>query len=94
MSEAEARELFGKYWSGADLDIAMRVAKCESSYNTNAYNPNGYGGLFQHAIAFWADRSAAAGWAGASIYDGEANTAVAYWLQSTQGGWKQHWPNC
>lgn len=92
LSESEARDLFSRYFSGDDVEVALRIAICESSLNTNAYNPAGYGGLFQHSIAAWDDRAAAAGWAGASIYDGEANTAVAYWLYS-QSGWSP-WPNC
>ncbi len=92
LSESEARDLFSQYFSGDDVDVAMRIAICESSLNTNAYNPAGYGGLFQHSIAYWDSRAAAAGWAGASIYDGAANTAVAYWLYS-QSGWSP-WPNC
>lgn len=92
LSESEARDLFGRYFSGDDVEVALRIAICESSLNTNAYNPAGYGGLFQHSIAAWDNRAAAAGWAGASIYDGEANTAVAYWLFS-QSGWSP-WPNC
>lgn len=92
LSESEARDLFSQYFSGDDVEVALRIAICESSLNTNAYNPAGYGGLFQHSIAYWDSRAAAAGWAGASIYDGEANTAVAYWLYS-QSGWSP-WPNC
>lgn len=92
LTEAEARDLFGRYFSGDEVDVALRIAVCESGLNTNAYNPAGYGGLFQHSVAQWDDRAAAAGWAGASIYDGEANTAVAYWLY-TQSGWSP-WPNC
>ncbi len=92
LSESDARALFGRYFSGDDVEVALRIAICESSLNTNAYNPAGYGGLFQHSIAYWDSRAAAAGWAGASIYDGEANTAVAFWLYS-QSGWSP-WPNC
>ncbi len=92
LSESEARELFSQYFSGDDVEVALRIAICESSLNTNAYNPAGYGGLFQHSISAWDSRAAAAGWAGASIYDGAANTAVAYWLYS-QSGWSP-WPNC
>lgn len=92
LSESQARDLFGQYFSGDDVDVALRIARCESSLNTNAYNPAGYGGLFQHSIAYWDSRASAAGWAGASIYDGEANTAVAFWLYS-QSGWSP-WPNC
>lgn len=93
LSEAEALALFSMYFSGGDLDTAMRVANCESSYNTDAYNPAGYGGLFQHSIVDWPDRAVQAGWGGASIYDGEANTAVTAWLVTAVGGWSP-WPNC
>jgi len=92
LSESAALDLFSQYFSGDDVEVALRIAICESSLNTNAYNPAGYGGLFQHSIAAWDSRAAAAGWAGASIYDGAANTAVAYWLYS-QSGWSP-WPNC
>ncbi|MBK5267443.1 MAG: transglycosylase family protein [Acidimicrobiia bacterium] len=92
LTQAEARDLFSRYFSGDEVDVAIRIAVCESGLNTNAYNPNGYGGLFQHSISAWDSRAAAAGWSGASIYDGEANTAVAYWLY-TQSGWTP-WPNC
>ncbi len=92
LTQAEARDLFSRYFSGDDVDVAIRIAVCESGLDTNAYNPKGYGGLFQHSISAWDSRAAAAGWSGASIYDGEANTAVAYWLY-TQSGWSP-WPNC
>lgn len=92
LSESQARQLFSQYFSGDDVEVALRIAICESSLNTNAYNPAGYGGLFQHSISAWDSRAEAAGWAGASIYDGQANTAVAYWLFS-QSGWSP-WPNC
>ncbi len=92
LSEAEARSMFALHFAAEDVDRAIEVAICESSLNTGAYNPAGYGGLFQHAISAWDDRSAAAGWAGASIYDGNANAAVAAWLVYTDG-W-HHWPNC
>ena len=92
LTQTEARDLFSRYFSGDDVDVAIRIAVCESGLNTNAYSPKGYGGLFQHSISAWDSRAAAAGWSGASIYDGEANTAVAYWLY-TQSGWSP-WPNC
>lgn len=84
--------MFALYFSAGDVDKAISVAICESGLNTAAYNPAGYGGLFQHSIVYWPDRAAAAGWAGASIYDGNANAAVSAWLVNTDG-W-HHWPNC
>ena len=72
---------------------ALRVIQCESGGNPSAVNPNGgYTGLFQHAPQYWAERSRAAGWSGSSIYDPEANIAVAAWLVA-RDGWG-HWPRC
>ena len=90
----EARLLFAGYFGESDLDIALRVAQCESGLDPGAYNPSGpgYGGLFQHALTAWDARAAAAGWAGAGVFDPVANTAVTAWLVATDG-WG-HWPNC
>ena len=49
-----------------------------------------HGALFQHLGKYWDERSRQAGWYGASIYDPEANIAVAAWLFYTQGG-RRHW---
>lgn len=92
LSEDEARDLFGLYFPADEVETALRVAICESSLNPSAYNPAGYGGLFQHSLEYWPSRAEAAGWAGASVYDPHANSAVAAWLQS-QSGWAP-WPNC
>lgn len=74
----------------------MCVMRYESGGNPTATNQqSGAAGLFQHLPKYWGSRSAKAGWAGASIYDPEANVAVAAWLWST-GGWG-HWtvaPRC
>lgn len=92
LSESEAREIFALYFAAEDVERALEVAICESGLNTAAYNPAGYAGLFQHGIAFWDSRAESAGWAGASVYDAHANSAVAAWLVYSSG-W-QHWPNC
>jgi hypothetical protein len=89
LTEEQALALFGKYFNEADLATALRVAKCESNLDPAAWNPNGYGGLFQHAASAWDSRAEAAGWAGASIFDAEANTAVSAWLLYKDGWW--HW---
>ena len=78
------------YFPAAELDLVLCVMTAESGGNPNAYNPSsGASGLFQHIPKYWADRSTAAGWAGASIWDPVANTAVAAWL-SARDGWG-HW---
>ncbi len=94
LTEAQARDLISRYFQGEDVEVALKVAWCESRYDPSATNPRtGAAGLFQHLTKYWDSRSAAAGWAGADIYDAEANTAVAAWLVYEGGGWK-HWSSC
>lgn len=76
---------------GAETEHALAVIRCESLGDPQATNPiSGTAGLFQHRPQYWPSRSSAAGWAGADIYDPEANTAVAAWLVQHGGGWS-HW---
>ncbi len=89
LTEEQAIALFSQYFEAEDVDTALRVAQCESNLDPSAWNPAGYGGLFQHAMSAWDDRAEAAGWAGASIFDAEANTAVSAWLVYQDGWW--HW---
>lgn len=84
------RPLVASYF-GENTDKALQVMRCESGGNPTSKNPNSSAsGLFQHLARYWPDRSAKAGWAGADIFDPEANIAVAAWL--SQGGidWS-HW---
>lgn len=84
------RPLVETYFLPADVPWAMRVMACESGGNPLAKNPNSSAsGLFQHLARYWDARSAKAGWAGASIWDPEANIAVAAWLYYNSG--PQHW---
>jgi hypothetical protein len=93
LSESAMRSIASLYFPAAEVDKAVLVARCESNYNPSAYNPSGpYGGLYQHALSAWEGRAASAGWAGASIYDAAANTAVSAWLVA-RDGWG-HWPTC
>ncbi len=85
------RPLISRYFSPADVDTAMRVLNCETggTGNPNSYNDrSGASGLFQQLPKYWAERSAKAGWAGASIMDPEANVAVSAWLAEDSWG---HW---
>lgn len=83
--------LIEAYFAPADVQRALDVMWCESRGDANATNPSsGAAGLYQHLPGFWDERSANAGFAGASIYDPTANTAVAAWLVYAGGGW-QHW---
>jgi hypothetical protein len=85
------RGLVDRYFTGqGESEHALAIIRCESVGDPNAVNPSsGTAGLFQHRPQYWAARSAAAGWAGASILDPEANIAVAAWLVH-KDGW-QHW---
>lgn len=85
------RPLVETYFQPADVPWALAVIRCESGGNPLADNPHSTAsGLFQHLGSFWAERSAAAGWAGASIWDPEPNVAVAAWLLYSGGG-AGHW---
>jgi hypothetical protein len=90
-NEAETRGIIALFFAPQDVELALEVAYCESRWDPEATNPlSGAGGLFQQIPRFWADRSAAAGWAGANIFDAHANTAVSAWLVYEGGGWA-HW---
>lgn len=84
------RGLVAAYFAPGQVETALRVMRCESGGNPNARNSrSGAAGLFQHLPKYWAERSAKAGWGGASIYSPEANVAVSAWLVRN-GGWG-HW---
>lgn len=92
LSEPDVRTLVAEFFRPEDVNKAVRVAFCESSFNPAAVNPaTGASGLFQHLPEHWAERSDAAGWTGSSIFDARANVAVAAWLlYDFPGGWT-HW---
>ena len=91
LTEAEALGIISLFFAAEDVDLAMQVSYCESRWDPGATNPSsGAAGLFQHIPRFWAERSTAAGWAGADIYDAHANVAVSAWLVYQGGGWS-HW---
>ena len=85
------RSLVSAHFPESEVNRALCVLDGESiGGNPDATNPSsGAAGLFQHLPKYWSDRSAKAGWAGADVYDPEANVAVAAWLWRT-GGWS-HW---
>jgi hypothetical protein len=91
MSEDEMRGIIALFFNPEDVDLALEVSYCESRWDPGATNrSSGAAGLFQHIPRFWAERSVAAGWGGADIYDPHANTAVSAWLVYEGGGWV-HW---
>jgi hypothetical protein len=86
-----------QYWGAAgygdEVEYALMILNAESTGVPTAVNPRSRAsGLFQHLPRYWEERSRAAGWAGADIFDPEANIAVAAWLRATspQHGW-YHW---
>ncbi len=86
--------LVAAYFQPEDVERAVLIVWCESRYDANAVNPSSRAsGLFQHIPRFWSERSQKAGWAGADIFDPEANTAVAAWLRYSSGDWKHWYPS-
>ena len=88
------RPLVATYFRPGDVDRALRIMQCESGGDPNIMhdfsNPASASGLMQHLGKYWVARSAAAGFAGASIFDPTANVATAAWLRDQPGGWG-HW---
>lgn len=92
LTETAMRELVAAHFQPGDVNRAIRVAWCLSSFNPAAMNPaTGASGLFQHLPDTWAGHAEAAGRPGGSIFDPETNVAVAAWmLYDLPGGWS-HW---
>lgn len=79
------------YFQPDDVGRALAVMYCESGGDPDAKNPySTASGLFQHLASMWPERSEAAGWDGRSVFEPEANVAVAAWLVYEGGGWS-HW---
>ena len=77
------RGLVSAYFPSNRVEEALAVLDCESNGDPNAHNPySGAAGLFQFLPSTWASTSPQAGFAGASVYDPEANIASAAWLGS------------
>ncbi len=80
------RPLIEVYFEPGDVDWALAIVACESGGIVTAKNPgSSASGLFQHLARYWPQRSKLAGWEGASIWDPEANIAVAAWLLEKNG---------
>ncbi len=94
------RGLVAAYFPAALVDQALVVIQCESRGDPSARNPySGASGLFQFMPRTWSWASEGAGFAGADVYDAEANVASAAWLvdyslaTGHSGGAWGHW-NC
>lgn len=75
---------------GADPNQLLRVARCESGLNPNAYNGlYGASGIFQFLPSTWAANAPRAGYAGASVFDpvANANTAAMMFARGQAGQW-------
>lgn len=75
------RPLVSQYFATDRVDGALEVMRCESYGDPEAYNPySGASGLFQFLPSTWATISPRAGFAGADVFNGEANIATAAWM--------------
>ena len=84
------RPLVSIHFPSDRVDWALRIIECESHGDPDAKNPRSTAsGLFQHLASLWSERAAEAGWAGADVFDPQANIAVAAWLLETGG--PGHW---
>lgn len=80
-SAEQWRSLVSQFFPGNRVEEALRIIDCESNANPNAENPySGAAGLFQFLPSTWASTAPSAGYAGASVFDPEANIASAAWL--------------
>ncbi|HEV8564983.1 MAG TPA: hypothetical protein VGR41_08705 [Actinomycetota bacterium] len=70
-------------------DKAVAVARCESGFRPEAYNPGGYAGVFQQATRYWLDRSSRFGFRHWSVFNGRANIIVSVRMAHRYGwgGW-------
>ena len=84
------RPVADMYFEDDRIDWALRIMECESHGDPLAKNPNSSAsGLFQHLASLWSERTAAAGWDDADVFDPFANIAVAAWLLDNGGS--SHW---
>ena len=91
--EQIVRQAASKY--GIDPNYAVQIAMCESTMNPNAVNTSYYengnpSGLYQHISGYWPARAAKYGYAGASVFNAEANANVtmAMWKDGAKGLWE------
>ena len=62
---------------GVNVDMALYVAKRESTFDPRAYNEATCAkGIYQHLCKYWPDRAYKYGFKGRSAYNGRANIIV------------------
>jgi soluble lytic murein transglycosylase-like protein len=76
------RQTFGRF-----APAALAVARCESGYNPNAYNPSGASGVFQFMPGTWAGTPEHS----SSPFNAAANIRAAWWLFSRDGYTWREW---
>lgn len=75
------RPLVATYFPPNRVDEALKILRCESNGDPDAYNPySGASGLFQFIPSTWASTAPQAGYPGASPFDPVANAGSAAWL--------------
>lgn len=72
---------------------AVAVARCESSLRPDAYNPNGFAGLFQQATRYWPERAVYWGQPDRSVFNARANVIVSIRMAADAGSWRA-WAGC
>ncbi|MGZ5291184.1 MAG: hypothetical protein ACXWEH_02525 [Actinomycetota bacterium] len=72
---------------------AIAFAECESGLRPDAYNENGYAGLFQQATRYWPDRAHRWGQPERSVFNGRANVIVSVRMAAALGSWSA-WAGC
>jgi hypothetical protein len=72
---------------------AVEVARCESGLDPDAYNPNGYAGLYQQAVRYWPGRAERWGQPDRSVFNGRANIIVSIRMAHALGSWSA-WGGC
>ncbi len=89
LTERQVRQTIALYFEPADVDRAVRVAWCESSFNASSVDVRTGGeGIFHIDPALFEEVAADAGVRGRDILDPEANAAVAaYLVYQTEPGW-------
>jgi septal ring factor EnvC (AmiA/AmiB activator) len=75
------RSLVQQFFPSTRVEEALAIIDCESHGDPDAVNPySGASGLFQFLPSTWATTAPNAGYSGYSVFDPEANIAVAAWL--------------
>jgi Transglycosylase-like domain len=64
---------------------ALSVARCESHFNADAYNPSGYAGVYQQATRYWPGRADTYGFRDYSVFNGRANIMVSVRMAHRHG---------